>query len=361
VNLTEEATCPREGCGRPLPEERRKTQKFCCPTCAQAAANDRRRAPKLPDRACIFCEGPFPPSKRNNDYCSSRCAEMHYVERRRQERQKRSDGIFGDRPHTIIRDIQDVREGEFALYLFDEHGEFYDEELCSAVDKVIADFQPDRLFYGGDWGLDFYDISVFKKNPLKLTDPQDDADHARARMDYHAVIAPNMKRYYAGGNHEARWLRWLWDHPEIAKIRDPVTDQLLSIEWLLGLEERRVEYLDYPGRYRYNGFIVTHGPGDKRGGLQVKMAAKWMAEHLHASGVCGHFHRYQVYGFNDELGIPQTFYAIGCLCRLDPDYDPYPEWQQGFGYSRIINGKVHFTPVNVFDRSFQVEGRTYRY
>ena len=205
-----------------------------------------------------------------------------------------------------------------------------------------------------------FDLSKFDKNPTRRHNLSDEGSQVVAILDYRKSLAPGMEQYWEDGNHEDRFRHWLWRNAgSLYEIRDVDTGKpVLSIPALLKLAERGVHYYPFPSRLDYQGFIITHGP--KRGG-GGKHCAKWMSEYVRSSGVCFHFHRNQDYGWAGDDGQAQTFYAVGCTCTLQPEWLPFPDWQQGFGYSRVVNGKVHFTPVHIFDRTFIVEGQVYKY
>jgi hypothetical protein len=312
------------GCGNPLPEKRRKTQKFYSVACGQAVSNGRRSYKGRPQTP--------PPT---------------------------SDKLFARRESPFTHHIKDVEEGEFAVYWGDSHIPHTDWPLMKQIGNVIEDFHPKREFIGGDV-QDMYDISDFDRNPTRRDDLNSECAQARGLLDDHKSRAPDMKQYWEDGNHEDRLRRYLWRHAgALHGLRNEHTGlPIMGIPSLLGLPERAIEYYPFPSRIDYRGFVITHGP--KKGG-SAKTCAKWMSEYIRSSGVCFHYHRCQDYGWAGDEGQPQAFYVLGCTCTLDPDWLPYPDWQQGFGYSRIINGKVHFTKVNVFDRIFTVEGRVYRY
>lgn len=353
----DELICAREGCGNPLPEARRKTQKFCCVACGQSASNGRRTYhSKVPERTCAQCGTPFQPTTKANIYCSLTCNITRDEERRREAR---NGALFGRQETVLLHRIEDVQEGEFAIYWADSHIPFADWPLMDAIGKVIRDFRPQREFIGGDI-MDWYEISSFDKNPSRRGDLNDDRRQVATVLDNHKSLSPGMIQEWADGNHGDRLRRFLWRTAGgLYELRDEETDEpILSVPALLKLVKRGIGYYPFPSRLDYNGFIITHGP--KRGGAS-KHCAKWMSEYVRSSGVCFHFHRNQTYSWAGDEGQPQAFYVIGCTCTRDPDYLPFPDWQPGFGYSRVINGRVHFTPVNVFDRSFQVEGRIYRY
>jgi len=273
---------------------------------------------------------------------------------------QRESGPFTHPKLAPVVPVQNVKEGERTVYIADIHSIFGDETLLAAIDRFISDWQPDRIIYVGDQ-LDFYDLSVFDQNPTRVNTLQSETEVVGARLDYHRSIAPNAEQWWLDGNHEDRLMRYIWRNaPAFAHLLED-GDPYLSVPKLMKLGKRGIRYIPFPGRLDYQGFVVSHGPGGRRAGLMIKMCAKWMAEYVRSSGLCAHFHRYQTYGFNGDHGQQHTFYSIGCTCRLDPEYQPFPEWQQGFAISQIVGGKVYVTPVNAHSRHFVAEGQVYEY
>jgi len=354
--MPDERICAREGCGRPV-RRRRPHAIFCSPNCATRAGNDKRKGPELPTQPCAFCGTKFVPVKKAHYCCSLICQQELAAQKRREA--SNGDELFDRREVPALHHVEDVEEGEFAIYWADSHVPFADWPLMGAISKVIADFQPRREFIGGD-AQDVFDLSKFDKNPTRRHNLSDEGSQVVAILDYRKSLAPGMEQYWEDGNHEDRFRHWLWRNAgSLYEIRDVDTGKpVLSIPALLKLAERGVHYYPFPSRLDYQGFIITHGP--KRGG-GGKHCAKWMSEYVRSSGVCFHFHRNQDYGWAGDDGQAQTFYAVGCTCTLQPEWLPFPDWQQGFGYSRVVNGKVHFTPVHIFDRTFIVEGQVYKY
>lgn len=57
------------------------------------------------------------------------------------------------------------------------------------------------------------------------------------------------------------------------------------------------------------------------------------------SGISGHTHRLIHYPLTDATGM-KTWTEAGCLCKLDPDYCNYPNWQQGLVLSYMDEDKL---------------------
>jgi len=350
--------CARDGCSRKLAAIRPANQKYCSILCKrQAAQAAARGAVPLDERECTYCGKKFKPRADTNIFCDPQCAEAAHNAARRQVRYEQ--GLFAIKEKPLVAVLTDVREGERAFYIADLHYPFQEKGLWMAVQRALIDFQPDKIFYCGD-KMDAYTISVFIKNPTRFFDLESEFAGTRHMLDYHRQAVPNAEQIWVDGNHEHRLQRYLWSRgPELTNLRNEDGDPMLSIDSILGLKKRGIMHMPFPGRIDYAGFIVTHGPF--RMNANIKHCAKWMGEKVRSSGLCGHFHRNQIYSWLGDKGQSQSWTVMGCLCQLSPDYDAFADWQHGFAYSQIIEGAVHPTLVQPFGGRFQVEGVTYEY
>ena len=248
-------------------------------------------------------------------------------------------------PITIKR----AADGERIISIGDTQGPFVDPKALAVVELFIKEFQPDRIFYNGDI-LDFYEISVFRKNPGRQFTLQDELDQATDMLDRHKVLAPKTKQYWIDGNHEARLLAYKWGTaPALASLRDT------SLQSLLGLEQRSIAYQPYSGYVNYLGLVITHGDRVRKDSARTAYA---MSERFRSSGLSGHSHRLGSYYWTGLQG-PQVWYEQGCLCRLDPEYEANPNWQQGFAYGEVRERKVYTSLVSIFNGGFFYGGKWY--
>lgn len=259
--------------------------------------------------------------------------------------------------------IKDVRKGERAVYLADPHIPFQDRLLIKTVLGFVADYRPRRVFLLGDTA-DMYSVSSFDKNPTRRFHLEDEVKAVRRFLDdLRAVLDDETEVYFLDGNHEWRLIRELMKAGgEFYGLMDEDDDTpLVSIPKIYGLRKRGITHVPWPGRIDYAGFIVTHGPPSARFAFNVKHYAKWMLERVKSSGISGHMHRNQLYCEVGDQGQSRGWISVGSLCRLDPDYMPFPDWQQGFAYSEVIKSQIHPELVTVYDRAFLAAGKPYTY
>jgi predicted phosphodiesterase len=219
-----------------------------------------------------------------------------------------------------------------AILYGDIHYPNQDEAALTILESITAEYQPDVLVCIGDL-LDCYKISDFEKDPRNRVRLQDEINLARTHLHRMAQLAPKARRVLLEGNHEDRLRRQMWDAHEKQREMFLLDDVTSALEWpkLLHLDEIGWEFYPYhgPGQSQLDllpKFIVKHG----------NFVRKWSgssgkAEHerLGKSGASGHCHRLGMFFHRDHNGN-HGWLETGCLCQLDPDWMPYPDWQQGF-------------------------------
>lgn len=258
------------------------------------------------------------------------------------------DRLFRGYQNIANINIRKAKDGERIISLADTQGIFVDLKALGAVEDFMRDFQPHHIFYNGD-NIEFYPISSFNQNPARQFTIQDELDFTGDMLDRHKKMVPKAKQHWLDGNHEERFLRYLWKQASaLASLDD------MNMSAKLKLEKRHVTYTPYSGHINYLGLLVTHGDRLRQ---HSSWTAKAMSERFRSSGLSGHSHRLGAYYWTGVKG-PQVWYEQGCLCRLDPEYEAHPNWQHGFAYGIVHNNKVHIQLVSIFDGGFHY-GDTY--
>jgi hypothetical protein len=254
------------------------------------------------------------------------------------------------------------------VILADPHAPYHNPWALELARKFLASFLPDILIVAGDL-VDFHGLSRFDRDPKRRMNT--DLDVAAGGQWLDAVADPlpgHAKKVFLEGNHDDRLRRFVWDKvPELAGLPG------LSLPALLELERRQWDFIPYhntvpesgaPGFYR-DGILVVHG----------FMARKWSGatarahwERFGGNGIVGHCHRLGVFQhrFFGEDG-QNIWYEAGCMCSLEPGYEPGPDWQNGFVAGRVYdvdptnrNPRFDFTLAQIIKRKLTWEGRTFR-
>ncbi len=197
-------------------------------------------------------------------------------------------------------------------------------------------------------------ISSFDMNPSRRFTFADECKETRGWLDDRATANPNAQRIFLEGNHEDRMRRWLWRHgTELNSLPG------LTVEALLGLDEIGAVHLPYRSVFDFLGFRIEHGWKASTGSTAYPVnVSRFMATKTGSSGLCGHTHRASTYSWTDTRGS-HTYIENGCLCRMDLEFAPFPNWQHAFTYGVVHQNEVHLTLVRVYPKGFRAEGEFY--
>ena len=296
---------------------------------------------------CEFkdCTETFLSAVHNRKYCDK------HIDRRIQTYEKREQ-LFEEPREFEVRTIRGVPDGARILIVNDTQRPFHDPVTMEAVERFWDDFKPDYEIYNGDIS-DFYLISSFDKNPSRRFNLQDEMDECRGWLYHRAERNPDARRLFILGNHEDRLRRWLWKYgKELSGLR------VLDVQKLLGFEEIRIEGLNYMSVIDFLGYRIEHGYKTSSSKAYPINVSRYMAIAGGSSGLCGHTHRFSMYGWSDSKGS-HSYIENGCLSRFDLEYAPFPNWQQAFTFGVVVNGEVHLVPVQIYPKGFRAEGIFY--
>lgn len=215
---------------------------------------------------------------------------------------------------------------EKTLYFNDVHAPYQDEKCISIMLEFLRWWKPNHIRCLGDW-MDFPQISKFDKDPSRLLKIQDDLDVA---IDLQARICDALPRTctkkWLAGNHDERWQRYLWAHPEISSLRD------IQLPNLLKLDRFGIEWVGILQDELHHGFLLEHGD---RASKNSGYTAKSMLDSRAHCGISGHTHRFGTH-YRTSYGGDMMWRENACMCIRDPHYCRKPDWQNGFsiGYHK---------------------------
>lgn len=242
---------------------------------------------------------------------------------------------------------------------------FHDEQAMAVAMNIARDIDPDDIINLGDI-MDFAVFGRFDQEPGFQLTTQPTLDRTHSHLAEQVEIARNVVAFQ--GNHDLRLQKWITKNAMAAfgltRANAPEEWPVMSVEFLLRLEELGVEYVDgYPnGKYYINDRLrCEHGSKTAPRG---KIASKIVADE-NVSIITGHTHRVeQVYKTTPtRFGPPKVSMGmtLGCLCRTDgavpstkSTYDAkgnavlgQMDWQQAVGIVEYIEGDGPFnvTPV----------------
>ncbi len=209
-----------------------------------------------------------------------------------------------------------------------------DKPVLDLVLEFVKDLKPYGVILNGDI-VDCYELSTFDKNPLKEAGLEREIRESMGLL--YTLAQHTTERWWLGGNHEDRLRRTLWKWPQFSTL------SALQFEHLFNLDDNGFKWKPYGGVYNLGKLLVTHGN-------MVRTHSGWTGrahfEKFGGSVLIGHTHRLGIYYRTNAKGV-HAGYENGCLCRLDPEYVQYPDWQQGFSVVHVDTSNGFFNVAQV--------------
>ena len=339
--------CARKGCDCEF-EPVKGIQKYCSRDCyLRVNTEKKRREPRAV--VCSECGTEFNTTSANQKRCSRECTA---IARQRYHRERDTPGLFDQPLEFKTVSFKRLPDGFTVLIVGDLHIPFQDAATLQCVESFWNKLAPDLEVYNGDV-MDCYQLSVFSANPSRQFSLQDEFDTTAAWLRKRVKENPNGRRIFLEGNHEDRLRRWMWKlGPAVSSLRSN------TIEEQLGLREMEFEHLTYRSLVRILGCEIQHGYRASRSAAMPQNVAQLMARATNSSGVCGHTHRINEVHWTDTRGS-HSYRESGCLCRMDLEYAPFPNWQHAFSFGVVHKNKLHVQTVPIFPEGMRCEGAFY--
>jgi len=233
--------------------------------------------------------------------------------------------------------------------LCDWHVPYEDKEKLGLGISFCGHIKPDVIIIHE--AHDFYSLSKFNKDPLRLNNLQVEIDRVGGYFKQLRDACPKSRIILLDSNHMDRLRKYLWSQaPALAGLRG------LKIENLLDLEKYNIEHKDF---FSIRGVIFKHGKALRR---YSAYTAKAEANEEGMSGVSGHSHRLGVY-YDSRRGGDVSWVESGCLCKMNPEYvSGRPNWQSGFtlisfrGFTNTFDTNL----IEIKNDAFMWGGKTFR-
>lgn len=210
----------------------------------------------------------------------------------------------------------------------DVHFPFQDNTAITAMLNHAAGKKVNFIILNGDL-LDFYQMSRFMKDPRKRSVN----DEIWSLVEFINILQetfPKVKIFYKLGNHDERLERYLMvKAPELLSMSEFKLSEIMKIR---GIED--VVYIQnqiiYAGR-----LPIVHGHEFMGGGSGTVNPARNLALKSFSSALTSHFHRTSSHTETDINEKVMSWFSLGCLCSLHPDYARLNKWNHGFAYMEI--------------------------
>lgn len=219
------------------------------------------------------------------------------------------------------------------LKIQDIHSPYHDEQALEAALNFGVSKGVNTVIINGDL-IDFYHLSRFEKDPRKRP-VKFELDCTKQILKYIRYKFPLATIYYYMGNHDHRWNKYMLQKaPELLDIPE------FSFYHILGLAELQIHLLDNNRGWKVGKLNGRHGhefygSGGVNPGRSYYLKAK-------DNIIVGHVHRtsnFLVPNINKKV---HGGFSVGCLCDLDPDYNPTNEHNHGCAYIEVLDKEGNF-------------------
>lgn len=231
------------------------------------------------------------------------------------------------------------------LILSDIHLPYQDNAALATAIQYGIENKVNAVLLNGDT-IDMYQVSRFIKD-RRLRDMAGELEITRKFLKT-LQDTFNCPIYFKIGNHEARWENYLrLQAPELLGIPD------FELSTILRLREFGVTEVKDKQRIMAGKLSILHGHEFGHSVFSPVNPARGLYMRAKENSIIGHHHQTSEHSEKSLSGDVATTWSVGCLCGLEPDYQPYNKYNHGFahvqtsdngGFSvkniRIINGKI---------------------
>jgi len=223
--------------------------------------------------------------------------------------------------------------------LSDIHIPFHEEKPLEAAVKFLQAEGVEGIFINGDL-MEAQAVSYW---PSAHRDFNGELEAVTDFLDWLRQEFPKAEIVWKPGNHEYRLPRLF-----IEKVPELAETPFLAIEAVLGLEARGIEFLDYFQIVQAGKLPIIHGHEVKHIDRSVN-PARGLFLKIKTFGACSHCHSTSMHTPKTIHGDLLTTHSFGCLCQLQPDYNPYGnDWNWGMaiinveknGQFEIVNKRI---------------------
>lgn len=237
--------------------------------------------------------------------------------------------IFADMFALVPDSIRETNPDPFVmplgykktLWIADLHSKFMDRKSFEiAVNRAISE-KCDSVIINGDF-MDFYGDSKFDKNPMVYEKFKEEREWGVSILQ----LLQNTLGYVVvkKGNHDMR--REL--HIQRLSSKMPELIGLSSYEDYLFFEGTGVKFVQEYQHIEYGKLFGIHGH-EYQGGGGVHVAHNRLHKTFDNT-ISAHSHRAQSVINTKINGDVIGSWSLGCMCNLNPAYNPKNNWSNGF-------------------------------
>lgn len=228
------------------------------------------------------------------------------------------------------------------LILSDIHFPYQDNQALELAINYGIEQGVNAVYLNGDI-LDFFQLSRFTKD-RRLRDL---AGELQIGRDFLKLLQEtfNCPIYYKIGNHEKRYEDYLMiKAPELLGIDDFKLEQLLRFREF-GVTLVKDKQMALAGK-----LPILHGHEWHGGFAPPVNPARGLFLKAKESALVGHHHRTSEHTEKSLSGQVTTTWSTGCLCGLQPDYQPYNNYNHGFAHVKVDKeGNYELKNIRIID------------
>ena len=207
--------------------------------------------------------------------------------------------------------------------LSDVHVPYHSETAVRAAVAFLKGQGLAGILLNGDIA-DFYAISRYMKDPKKR-DFKGELTAVREFLAWLRSEFPRIPIVYKLGNHEERWVHWLFQHaPEISD------EPRMSLFAWLDLGKHDIQLVEDQRPVMLGKLPVLHGHELPKGMAAPVNVARGAFLRTLSTVLVGHSHRTSNHAESDMWHRETACWSTGCLCDLRPDYARINRWNHGF-------------------------------
>lgn len=217
------------------------------------------------------------------------------------------------------------------LLLSDIHIPYHSIDALTCAFNYAKKDKPDAILLNGDT-LDFFGLSKFCKDPRKRSF----ATELSIFKQFFEILDkqfPNAKKYIKIGNHEERYLHFLF-----MKAKELVGVEEFELENILKARANGIEIIGDKRIVQAEGLNIIHGHEFATGFFSPVNVARGLFLRGKTSAIQGHNHQTSEHTESDMNGKLTTTWSTGCLCELHPEFMPLNKWNHGFAMIDMADG-----------------------
>lgn len=212
------------------------------------------------------------------------------------------------------------------LILSDIHIPFHEPKPLEAAIQYGHTEKVDGILLNGD----IWDAEAISYWPSARREFNQELEVIIDFLDFLRGEFPKTKIVYKPGNHEYRLPRYF-----ISKAPELVDSPLAAMETSIGFEERNIDFLDYSQLVKAGLLPILHGHEVRMLSRAVN-PARGLFLKAKSYAACSHCHQTSEHSTRNLHGELLTTWSFGCLCDLEPEYNPFcNDWNWGFALVNI--------------------------